>query len=294
MTTTNIPPAPPAPPAAPVGGAPTPGPEPRRTSSRVVATVAICLGGVLLLGTVFTGVVSVIRSATTHTSTYTASADGLSDIDLDVSGADVTIAYGGVTEPTLRVTSGDGDWRFERDGDTLVVSSDRQWWGRWGWFRDGDSATLTLPLSSEGLDADFEVNGGSLTAQGGYGELALTLDAGSLRVTGRADTVTTDVNAGSARLELGDVTSATLSVNAGSLEGRLGDTFGDENPVVPGFVSIDVNAGRVDLTLPDSVYAITSDVSAGSFTHDLDEASTSANRIGVTVSAGAVILRTAR
>src|SRR5690606_14154000 len=116
----------------------------------------------------------------------------------------------------------------------------------------------------EGLDADFDVNGGTLTAQGGYGDLGLTLDGGSIRVKGCADTVATEVNAGSARLELGDVTSATLSVNAGSLEGRLGDTLGDENPVVPGFVSIDVSAGRVDLTLPNSVYAITSEVSAGS------------------------------
>jgi hypothetical protein len=258
-----------------------------------VAIIAICLGAVLLMGTVLTGVASIVRSAMTHTSTLTASADGVRNVDLDVSGADVTVAYGEVTEATLRVTSGNGDWRFERVGETLVVSSDRHWWGRWGWFRDADSATLTLPLSSEGVDADFDVNGGSLTAQGGFGDLGLTLDAGSLRVTGRADTLTTEINAGSARLELGDVTSATLSVNAGSLEGRLGDTLGDENPVVPGFVSIDVSAGRVDLTLPDSVYAITSDVSAGNFSHDLENASTSNNRIGVTVSAGAVILRTA-
>ena len=295
MTTTNLPPAPPAPPAAPVGGAPTPGAPPRRTSSRVVATIAIVVGSILLLGTVFTGVVSIIRSATTHTSTVTASAAGLAAIDLDVSAAEVTVEYGEVAEPTLRVTSGRGDWRFERVGDTLVVSSDRQWWGRWGWgwLRDADSATLTLPRGVEGLDADFDVDGGSLTAQGGFGDLGLTLDAGSLRVTGRAETVSTDVNAGSARLELGDVTSATVSVSAGSLEGRLGDTLGNASPVVPRSLSVDVSAGRVDLTVPDAEYAITSDVSAGSFSHDLSESSASDNRIGVTVSAGAVILRSA-
>lgn len=295
MTTTITPPdSPTTPPTPPVPPQPGDGPAPApRSSARVVAIIAICLGAVLVLGTVATGILSIVRNAAARTTSYTAAAEGLRGLDLDVSAADVTVVYGGGREATLSVTGGDGVWTFERSGDTLVVSSDRQWWGRWGWFRDADKATLTLPLRAEGLDADIDVNGGSLSAQGGYGDLDLTLDAGSMQVTGRAETLTTEVNAGSARLDVGDVESATLSVNAGSLEGRLGETLGMASPIVPGFVSIDVSAGRVDLTLPDSVYAITSDVSAGSFSHDLDEGSDSQHRIGVTVSAGSVILRSA-
>src|SRR5690606_21590040 len=101
---------------------------------------------------------------------------------------------------------------------------------------------------TRGLDADFDVDGGSLTATGDYGDLALTLDAGSLRIEGSAESLTTDVSAGSARLELSGVDTATVSVSAGSVDGRLlaGTTE------APSSVSVDVSAGRVDLALPDA------------------------------------------
>ena len=197
MTTTLTPP-----PLPPQSGQPAqPGhtpPSERRSSSRVVAIIAICLGAVLVLGTVITGVISIIRTAAVHTTTLTASIDGIRALDIDARAADVDIVYGDVAEATLRVVGSQGDWTFERQGDTLVVSSDRQWWGRWGWFREGDDVTLTLPTGTRGLDADFDVDGGSLTATGDYGDLALTLDAGSLRIEGSAESLTTDVSAGPA------------------------------------------------------------------------------------------------
>ena len=290
MTTTTLTP----PPLPPQSGQPAqPGhtpPSERRSSSRVVAIIAICLGAVLVLGTVVTGVISIIRTAAVHTTTLTASIDGIRALDIDARAADVDIVYGDVAEATLRVVGSQGDWTFERQGDTLVVSSDRQWWGRWGWFREGDDVTLTLPTGTRGLDADFDVDGGSLTATGDYGDLALTLDAGSLRIEGSAESLTTDVSAGSARLELSGVDTATVSVSAGSVDGRLlaGTTE------APSSVSVDVSAGRVDLALPDATYAVTSDVSAGGFTNRLDTASASQHRVDVTVSAGAVVLRSGR
>jgi hypothetical protein len=285
---TPAPGAPLTPPPAsdgPVPGAPLP---PRRTSSKVVATVAICAGAVLILGTVFTGVLSVVRSAAVRDGEATASAAGLRGIDLDTSGAEVTVSYGAVSEATLRVTgtSGVDDWTFERDGDRLVVSSDRDIWGRWGWFREPDTVELTLPASAAGVDADIDVDSGSLRADGDFGALDLNLDAGSLRVSGTADTLTSEVNAGSARYDLSGVSDARLAVSAGSVEGRL-------DGATPASLSIDVSAGRLDLTVPGGEYALTSDVSAGGFTHDLRTDPGSANRVTVTVSAGAVTLRTA-
>ena len=157
MTTTLTPP-----PLPPQSGQPAqPGhtpPSERRSSSRVVAIIAICLGAVLVLGTVVTGVISIIRTAAVHTTTLTASIDGIRALDIDARAADVDIVYGDVAEATLRVVGSQGDWVFERQGDTLVVSSDRQWWGRWGWFREGDDVTLTLPTGTRGLDADFDVD----------------------------------------------------------------------------------------------------------------------------------------
>lgn len=277
--------SPPPPTGEPVPGAPLP---PRRTSSKVVATLAICAGAVLIAGTVFTGVLSVVRSAAIRDGEATASATGLRGVDLDTSAADVTVSYGAVSEATLRVsgTSGIDDWTFERAGDRLVVSSDRNIWGRWGWFREPDTVELTLPVSAAGLDADIDVDSGSLRADGDFGALDLHLDAGSLRISGTADALTSEVNAGSARYELSGVSDARLAVSAGSVEGRL-------EGAAPETLSIDVSAGRLDLTVPDGEYALTSDVSAGGFTHDLRTDPGAANRVEVTVSAGAVTLRAA-
>lgn len=269
----------------PVPGAPLP---PRRTSSKVVATVAICAGAVLIAGTVFTGVLSLVRSAAIRDGEVTASAAGLRGVELDTSAAEVTVTYGAVSEATLHVSGASGvdDWTFERDGDRLVVSSDRNIWGRWGWFREPDTVELTLPASAAGVDADIDVDSGSLRADGEFGALDLHLDAGSLRISGTADTLTSEVNAGSARYDLSGVSDARLAVSAGSVEGRL-------DGATPASLSIDVSAGRLDLTVPDGDYALTSDVSAGGFTHDLRTDPASANRVTVTVSAGAVTLRAA-
>ncbi|WP_425838062.1 hypothetical protein [Microbacterium sp. PA5] len=266
-------------------GAPRP---PRRTSSKVVATIAICAGAVLIAGTVFTGVLSAMRSATIRDGEATVSASGLRSLDLDTSAADVTVSYGAVSEATLRVTGASGidDWTFEREGDRLVVSSDRNVWGRWGWFREPDTVELTLPASAAGVDADIDVDSGSLRADGDFGALDLHLDAGSLRVSGTADALTSEVSAGSARYELSGVSDARLSVSAGSVEGELDGR-------APDALTLDVSAGRLDLTVPDGEYALTSDVSAGRFTHDLRTDPASPNRVDVTVSAGAVTLRTA-
>lgn len=283
-------------PGAPLTPPPSPSPgvapeeprPPRRTSSKVVATVAICAGAVLIAGTVFTGVLSLVRSAAIRDGEVTASAAGLRTVELDTSAADVTVSYGAVSEATLRVTgtSGVDDWTFERDGDLLVVSSDRNVWGRWGWFREPDTVELTLPASAAGVDADIDVDSGSLRADGDFGALDLHLDAGSLRVSGTADSLISEVSAGSARFDLADVSDARITVSAGSVEGRL-------DARVPDSLSIDVSAGRLDLTVPDGEYALTSDVSAGGFTHDLRTDPASANLVTVTVSAGAVTLRTA-
>jgi hypothetical protein len=281
-----------APPAAtPSPGAPgeAPAPAPRRASSRVVATIAICAGGALLVGTVAAGVVSIVRAATVRTETLTASASGIRGLDLDLNSAAVTVEYADIAEATLRVRGGSGadDWTLVRDGDRLVVDSDRDWWGRWGWFREGDTVELTLPRSLEGADADIEVNSGSLRARGDFGALVLELGAGSLTVSGSADAVTTDISAGSARLDLDGVREADLTVSAGSLDGRL---TGD----APASVFVDVSAGRLDLTVPDASYALTSDVSAGTFRHDLSTDPRAPQRIDVRLSAGAVVIDTER
>lgn len=278
------------PPPTPAGAGPAMiPPSGRRPSSRVVAVIAICAGAVLIAGTVFTGILGAVRTTAVHTDTLTASAAGLTAFDVEVSAAEVTVTYDTVTEATLTVTGGSGadSWRLERNGDRLIVAADRDWWSRWGWLRGPDTVELVLPVAARGADADVDVDSGSFTARGDFGVLDLSMNAGSLRIDGTAQSLMTDVNAGSARVDLDGVTEASLTVNAGSFDGTLSGT-------APSDIAIDVSAGRIDLTVPDTTYALTSEVSAGRFSHELATDPGARNRIDVQVSAGAVILTPGR
>ncbi|WP_454141812.1 sensor domain-containing protein [Microbacterium lacticum] len=75
-----------------------------------------------------------------------------------------------------------------------------------------------------------------------------------------------------------------LRLSAGAVTGAVTGRAPEE-------VAIDVSAGRLDLTLPDDAYAVSTDVSAGQLDNRLDVASSSANRVTVSVSTGYVALR---
>ncbi|GAA3911158.1 DUF4097 family beta strand repeat-containing protein [Microbacterium invictum] len=284
MSTTITPP----PPVPPTGGyAPQP-PQPRSTS-RVIAILAICLGAVLILGAITTAAFSAIRAAAVSTGTLTADATGITELDIDVDAAGFRLAYGG-DEASLEVTGGSGSsaWRLDRDGDTLRVHSTRPWWGGWNWWGDDERVVLTLPDRYEDtpLDASFDLGAGSITADGTYRELELDLGAGAMDITGVAEHVDAEISAGRASLDLDEVDTATLSISAGSMDGEL------RGPVTA--LDLDVSAGRMVLTIPDQTYNLDQDVSAGDLTHDLDTSSSSRNTITASVSAGSIDLRPAR
>lgn len=268
-----------APPQPPQPAAPRPA---RRSSARVVAILAIIFGGVLIVGTVFSGIFSIVRASALTTETFTADAAGISELDVDIAGANLTVRYG--DEATLAVDGAAADWRFERDGDALRVTNDQPWWRGWRWGA-ADHAVLTLPRSLErtALEADLSLSGGELTADATFGELDLELAAGAMDVSGSARTVTVDGSAGRITLDLADVTSAELSLSAGELTGAL-------TGAAPDSLSVDVSAGRIDLTLPDEAYAVSSDVSAGNFRHTLTVDPVSRRTVDAQVSAGAVVL----
>ena len=287
MTSTLTPPVPPHP------DAPTPPPA-QRGSSKVVAILAIVLGGVLILGTVLSASLSAVAAAGVRNETLTADVRGVTSLDVDVAAAEMTVAFADVDEASLDVTAGGGagDWELRRDGDELVVTSDRSWWRGWrlfGWFGDDARATLTLPETLEGpdLEATLHVGSGSLAADGAFGDLELDISAGDLRVDGSAARVDLGVDAGRARIDLADVREAEIDLSAGSVEGRLAGT-------APASLDVQVDAGSLDLRVPEGQYAVASDVSAGSFRHELDTSPTAANRITVSVAAGSVRLAESR
>lgn len=287
-TITPVPPVPPAPPNAPASAGGTP--PPTRNASRVIAILTIALGAAVILGAVGSAIWSTVAAASVRTETRTVDVAGVESLRVAVDAASLRIEFADVPEATLDVTSGlgVGRWTFERTGDELTVETPRRFGP--GWIFGGEvRATLALPQELEGaeLDAALELSAGELTVDGGFGDLGVDVGAGTFAVDGSARTLTAELSAGGADIELSDVTEADLSVSAGAIEARLTGT-------APRSVTVDVSAGSLDLRLPDAVYDVRSDVSAGDFENGLQTERGARNVVDVTVSAGSATIVAAR
>lgn len=258
-----------------------------RKSVGALTVVLAVVGGVTLLGTgagaAFAGAQQVdSRGGSTHVDVR-----GVTSLDLDVNAAAVTVEFrSDATQAQLEVEQGSpGDWSLKRDGDELKVRGPEFGfdWFRPDWLHGDQRATLVLPESLAGIDADLTLQAGSLTVNGQFGELDLEVNAGSLTVDGSAAELDTQLNAGRADIQLRGVRTAEYTVNAGRVTSVL-QTAPDE-------VTIGVSAGRLDLTLPNTGYALQQDVTAGSLNSDLPRDDTSVRRIRANVSAGSVTLR---
>lgn len=287
MTTTLTPPPPTAGADGPSGGRPeTPSrPSGPRPAARVVAILTIALGVALILGAFGTSALGAIAGATRHSGTLTADAAGVRALDVDVAAADLSIVYGG-DRASLAVDGAAADWRLRRDGDRLVVTTERSWWSAMRPFGRSDTAVLTLPRSLErvALDGDLTLSAGALRVQGAYGTLDVTVSAGSMELSGRAAELTANVSAGRLVMDLADVDRAGFKLSAGSVEGRLTGS-------APRALTADLSAGRLALVLPDSTYAVSTDAAAGDVENRLRVDPSSPHRITVTVSAGFASLR---
>lgn len=276
------------PPAAPASPPALPPQQPRRSSAQIVSIVAICVGGVVLSGALISGIGSIVYAATdSGPSNRSAATTGVSALSLDVSAGHVVVQYADVDEAVLDITSGSRDWNLERRGDTLSLSNNRPWWALQSGFDWADNrVTLTLPdaMADERLDADFDVSAGSITADGTYGKLDVSVGAGDIDVSGSADDVRVDVSAGDADVRVDGAARANLTIGAGQITADLtGDALDD--------VRIDVSAGTLVATIPDTSYDVTSDVSAGSLDNLLETSAAASRTVDVQVSAGSVTLR---
>ncbi|MCM3778634.1 DUF4097 family beta strand repeat-containing protein [Microbacterium hydrocarbonoxydans] len=259
----------------------------------ILVTTAV-VGGIALLGSGATAAVAATgtmlsTSGERGDSVQTVDAEGITSIDLDVDAGNMRVEFGDVVEAELSVTnSRNPGWTLEREGDELVVRSPDFEWGWWfgGWFGDDQSAVLTLPedLSTDAVDADLTLDAGSLDVVGDFGALDLTVNAGALDVEGAAESLAVEMSAGRADVALDGVDQADLSVSAGDMNVVLGGT-------APSSTTIDVSAGSLDLTVPDTSYAIGEDVSAGSLNAKVDRDADSSRTIDVSLSAGSVTIR---
>lgn len=280
---TVTPPAPPAPPQQ----TPLPQPSPASSSqaARVVAIIAILIGGILVLGAVGWAVAATVFSSNVRTSTATAAVIGVQDLDVDVSAGSLRVEFVDVDEAELEVRSSFGAdrWTLRRDDDQLRVESPR-FFGM-GWLFDGaGDAVLRLPLELEGLDADLGLSAGDLSATGAFGKLAVDVSAGRAEIEGSASDVTVDVSAGRADLDIDGVREGDLTVSAGDLIASFTGT-------PPRALTLDVSAGSLRLDVPEGAYDVQSDVSAGGFDNRIGSTPGAANTVTVTVSAGNAELR---
>ncbi|MCR2817724.1 DUF4097 domain-containing protein [Microbacterium sp. zg.Y1090] len=295
MSTSLTPPVSPPPPLPPSGQAPPPPtapPPPSRSTGRVIAIIAIVLGGLLLLSTVAFGVIgSLVRAGGVSDERIVVDAAGVESLDVEASAGDVRVRFTDTDEAVLDVTAeaGAGRWSLTREGDELVVRSPQRWFFGW-WFYDGPTrVVLELPqsLQGEALNAQLSLSAGSLDVEGDFGVLDLDVSAGELTLGGGAAQVAATVSAGRADLDLADVVTADLDVSAGGLKAVF---TGD----APDDVTIDVSAGSLDLSVPSGAYRVDTDVSAGGVDNRLETSSSASRVITVSVSAGDVTLRSGR
>lgn len=278
--------APTPPPASDVG---------RSSGATAVMVVTAVVGGIALLGaggTAAAAAAGTIVSSSRPDSVQSVAVDGLESIDLSADASSMRVEFGDVDEATLAITNGRGTpWTFDRDGDELVVRSPQGVFGWWigGWFGDEEIAVLTLPesLRGAGLDADLNLDAGSLDVNGDFGVLDISVSAGALDVEGAAKELDVQMSAGRADIVLDSVSQADLGVSAGDLTVELTGT-------PPTQTAIDVSAGTLDLTVPDVEYAISQEISAGTLNAEVDEASSARRTIEVSLSAGTATIRPGR
>ncbi|MEU1972569.1 hypothetical protein ABZ477_12980 [Microbacterium sp. NPDC019599] len=289
MTTTLTPP--------PAGtDVPPPGQPSSNPAARVIAILIIVFGGLVVVGTLVSALITTIASASVETSTRTADAAVVASLDVDLAAGSLRIEYADVSDAELEVTgSGGADrWTLRADGDELIVSSPQGWFnggwwpfgGGWPFGENGvGDATLRLPQELEGLDVDLGLAAGELFVDDGdFGDLALDMGAGRAQVTASVDTITADVSAGAAELDLENAREATFTVSAGALDAVL-------SGLQPDSLDLSVSAGALDVTVPAGEYDVSSDVSAGDFDNRVGSTPGADRTITVDVSAGKAILR---
>lgn len=260
-----------------------------RPGATAITVVLASVGGLVLAGTGVSAAFAGAAQLAWVDESQQLDVAGVASLNLDVAANDLVVRFDDVSEARLETRGAFGsDWTFEVDGGELIVSSPDRSWGWFtggGWWDGGSSATLTLPQSMSGVDADLNLQAGSLHADGEFGELVLEMGAGSMTVDGSAEVLDAQVSAGNAEISLDGVREASYTVSAGWVESSLS--------TVPTSTSIDVSAGSLTLSVPDADYRVTRDTSAGSLESDLSESPTAANSVDVKLSAGSVELRVA-
>lgn len=203
-----------------------------------------------------------------------ASLDGIAELDLELSGAEITIASdrnasdltADVSYKRLFGTQIRPRISIEKDGQTLEISlKNRQLIG----FGMGAIVKIVIPSSYSG-EVRLKANGSSVSLSGLSNISALDLTANGASISGNDAALT-------GKLE--------LDMNAGKADLQFQKLGGD--------IDLKMNAGDLNLLLPeDSAFSIDQrKINAGSFDSDFRSVKDSEYEISVEVNAGSVSLK---
>lgn len=255
--------------------------------SIAVAIFGGIAGLVLLTGSTLSGVSAGLQS---DREVRTAPVDGITEVQVSVGAADLTVQFGAVTDARLEVDSGTSSnrsWDLEVRGSTLVLEDARGGWfgfGWWGWD-ESRTATLTLPQSLAGkLDGQFDLSAGELNISGEYVNVALEVSAGALRFEGSAQHVTSTVSAGQSNITVDGAQTLAAEVSAGKSVILM-------TGAQPERVGGDVTAGSLELQVPRGAYDVQGDVAAGDRTIDVRTSPDAKSVIDIDLTAGDLTLR---
>ncbi|WP_313810712.1 DUF4097 family beta strand repeat-containing protein [Glutamicibacter sp.] len=275
MSTPTMNPLPPTPPAP-------------RGSAKPLNIILAVLGILALMTMLISTTREAIATLNTSHVVQSVDAKGVTALDIRASTGSFNLEFAPTDQAVLDVRSSSGDeWTLERSGQTLEVRPPAGWMSFcfFGCAKDDNEITLTLPqeLNDGSLDADFALGAGEFNVYGNFDDLKLNVSAGLLLMNGAARNVDATLGAGRADLTLKDVQQADLDVSAGRLDGKFSGT-------APQQVDGKVSAGTLQLTVPDTVYKVTSSSSAGSVENGLQTSTSSPRTINVTTSAGSAVL----
>ncbi len=264
------------------------------TTSRTVSAITTLVGALLLAALAVAAIIPVGRAVAMGNSDprslYTASASGITHVEVESNAARIDVGFGDVAEVELKSSApSHNSWRLTTSGNTLKASNSSPMGGFcfvWCGNRE-EHVTLTLPRELAGeLSAQVELLSGRMELGGDFSNVGIEVAAGDFAYTGATPSLDVEVGAGTVGVNVTGAREANFTIAAGQLEATLEGR-------APERISAEVFAGEFDLTVPDVTYQVNTDVAFGNLDNRLNTSPTSAHVVELEIAAGKATLRPA-